>query len=518
MESHQRAKQAEKDTTDFDKKEDFEEASAEKPTRSRAGAKKGTEQVKAVESKVEESTVTKKAVGRGKNATTKQPIADKAEKKEDDVEEEVIEIKKIEEEKNGGGDVPPAKKSRGKKQVQEPKEKGKVVEEKSAVEVIEETVKETVTAKKAGRGKRQPQSKKIEEKEKENEEEPAASTEPIEEEKKKGKAKAAGAKRKAEDLDEVVIDIDSQTRRGRAKVAKDVEAVDEATGSAGDEAAGSKNVTDWSKVSFSDTAKTKDGRVWNKKFSSWNVNGVRAWLKNVSLPYIQKESPDIFCLQETKCDTKDLPMNVLKVEGYHDYWSSGDTKGYSGTGIYSKEKPLNVTYGIGITEHDAEGRVITLEFDKYFFVVTYIPNSGEKLKRLEYRQKWNVDFTAYLKKLDATKPVILCGDLNVAHNEIDLANPKGNAKTAGFTKEERQDFTALLKEGFVDSFRHLYPDKTKAYTYWSYRSNARAKNTGWRLDYFVLSERMMKDACDCVIRSEVYGSDHCPLVLLMALD
>ncbi|KAL5457388.1 hypothetical protein EMCRGX_G034640 [Ephydatia muelleri] len=483
-------KAAEKDTVDLDKKEDCEEVPAEKPTRNRAGANKGTEQVKAVESKVEESTVTKKAVGRGKNAIAKEPVADKAEKKGDNVVEEVKET-----------------------EVQEPKEeKGKVVEEKSTVEVIEETVKETVTAKKAAsRGKRQPQSKKIEEKEKENEEEPATSSEPVEEGKKKGKSKA-GAKRKAEDSDEVEIDTDFQTRRGRSKVAKggDVDA--------GDEAAGSKNVTDWSKISFSDTAKTKDGRVWNKKFSSWNVNGIRAWLKNSSLPYIQKESPDIFCLQETKCDTKDLPMDTLKVQGYHDYWSSGDTKGYSGTGIYTKEKPLNVTYGIGIAEHDAEGRVITLEFEKYYFVVAYIPNSGEKLKRLEYRQKWNVVFTAYLKKLDATKPVILCGDLNVAHSEIDLANPKGNTKTAGFTKEERQDFTALLKEGFVDSFRHLYPDRTKAYTYWSYRSNARAKNTGWRLDYFVQSERMMKDVCDCVIRSEVYGSDHCPLVLLMALN
>lgn len=280
----------------------------------------------------------------------------------------------------------------------------------------------------------------------------------------------------------------------------------------------SSKTTDWTSIPWSELGQTSDSRPWNIKFSSWNVNGIRAWLKNGGFDYISHEAPDVFCVQETKCSLDQIPKDKLEVEGYHMYWNSAEKAGYSGVGLYSKVEPLEVTYGMGIKKHDMEGRLITCEYENFFVVTAYVPNAGEGLKRLDYRQEWDVDFRAYLKTLDSKKPVILCGDLNVAHNEIDLKNPKTNYnKTAGFTQQERDGFTALLGEGFVDSFRHLYPD-TQTFTYWSYRFNARAKNIGWRLDYFVLSERLMRDVCSCVVRSEVVGSDHCPLVLAMAMS
>ncbi|XP_020622304.1 DNA-(apurinic or apyrimidinic site) lyase-like, partial [Orbicella faveolata] len=231
----------------------------------------------------------------------------------------------------------------------------------------------------------------------------------------------------------------------------------------------------------------------------------------------KREDPDVFCIQETKCQEETLPKEV-KFSGYHTYWAHAENKaGYSGVGLCSKTKPIKVTYGIGISEHDNEGRVITAEFDDFYLVTAYVPNSGRGLPRLGYRQGWDKDFTEYLKTLDKKKPVILCGDLNVAHKEIDLANPKTNTKTAGFTKEERQGFTELLEEGFVDSFRHFYPKKERQYSFWSYMGNARAKNVGWRLDYFVVSERLVPKMCDSLIRQRAKGSDHCPVVLLLAL-
>ncbi|CAG5118257.1 unnamed protein product, partial [Candidula unifasciata] len=239
-------------------------------------------------------------------------------------------------------------------------------------------------------------------------------------------------------------------------------------------------------IDFSALAKTKDGKVANFKIASWNVNGLRAWLER---SYI-----------------------------HPDFWLSGDKEGYSGVGLYYRTSPLNITEGIGIKKHDEEGRVITAEFDKFFLVNTYIPNSGRGLPRLDYRTKeWDVDFRNYLKSLDKKKPVVWCGDLNVAHHEIDLKNPKGNKKTAGFTIEERESFTVTLSEGFIDSFRYLYPHQEGAYTFWTHMMNARAKNTGWRLDYFVLSERLKDNLCDSIIRSHVLGSDHCPIVLQLAL-
>ncbi|CAF1252065.1 unnamed protein product [Rotaria magnacalcarata] len=254
----------------------------------------------------------------------------------------------------------------------------------------------------------------------------------------------------------------------------------------------------------------------NLKLVSWNVNGIRAWITNKGLKYIEQEQPDIICFQELKCDKEKIPKEATPT-GYKAFWLSGDQAGYSGVGLLTKIDPVDVKYGIGIAEHDNEGRVITAEYDKFYLVASYIPNSGRKLVRLTYRQKFNQAFHAYLKELDSKKPVIWCGDLNVSHLEIDLANPKTNTKTAGFTKEERNDFSKILTDGFIDSFRHLYPDKRDAYTYWAYFRNARQRNIGWRLDYFILSSNLQEYLCDFIIQNQVYGSDHCPIVLLLAV-
>ncbi|OWF42055.1 DNA-(apurinic or apyrimidinic site) lyase-like [Mizuhopecten yessoensis] len=263
---------------------------------------------------------------------------------------------------------------------------------------------------------------------------------------------------------------------------------------------------------------TADGRKATLKITSWNVNGLRAWLKGDGLNYLKTHNPDILCVQETKCSLTKLPKEV-EYEGYHAFWYSADTEGYAGTGMYTKTKPISLTNGIGIDKHDSEGRIITAEFEKFFLVTSYVPNSGKGLVRLNYRTKeWDIDFRGYLKKLDAKKPVILCGDLNVAHTPADLKNPKTNKKTPGFTEAEREEFTKLLGEGYVDSFRELYPNARDCFSFWTYMMNARAKNVGWRLDYFVLSERLKTDLCDSIIQQSIMGSDHCPIMLSMALD
>ena len=246
------------------------------------------------------------------------------------------------------------------------------------------------------------------------------------------------------------------------------------------------------------------------KLISWNVNGLRAvW--NKGFEDIFKElNADIFCIQETKMQEGQLDVNF---DGYINTFNSAERKGYSGTAIFSKLKPISVTKGIGIEEHDNEGRVITLEFEGFYLVNCYTPNAQRELTRLDYRMKWEDDFKNYLVKLDNQKPVILCGDLNVAHNEIDLKNPKTNRGNAGFTDEEREKFTLLLNSGFVDSFRYLYPDKTDCYSWWSYMGRAREKNVGWRIDYFVVSEKIKTDILDAKIHSEIMGSDHCPVEL-----
>ena len=250
------------------------------------------------------------------------------------------------------------------------------------------------------------------------------------------------------------------------------------------------------------------------KLISWNVNGLRAvWNKDFAYIFNSIDA-DIFCIQETKMQEGQLDVNF---DGYYQYFNSAVRKGYSGTAIFTKIEPNNVTYGIGIEEHDQEGRVITLEFDNFHMVNVYTPNSQRELTRLEYRQKWEDDFREYLKRLDDKKPVILCGDLNVAHKEIDLKNPKTNRGNAGFTDEEREKFTTLLESGFVDSFRYLYPDKENAYTWWSYMMKAREKNIGWRIDYFIVSDRIKDKIKDAKILAEIMGSDHCPVELDIVL-
>lgn len=246
------------------------------------------------------------------------------------------------------------------------------------------------------------------------------------------------------------------------------------------------------------------------KLISWNVNGLRACVGKGFLDYFKEQQADIFCLQETKLQEGQIE---LELDGYHQYWNYAEKKGYSGTAIFTKEKPISVHYGIGIEEPDKEGRVITLEFEKFYMITVYTPNSQEKLARLDYRMKWEEDFKSYLLELDKKKPVIVCGDLNVAHKEIDLKNPKTNRKNAGFSDEEREKMTKLLESGFVDSFRYFYPDKTDIYSWWSYRFSARAKNAGWRIDYFLVSDRIKENMKGAEIHTEILGSDHCPVLL-----
>lgn len=250
------------------------------------------------------------------------------------------------------------------------------------------------------------------------------------------------------------------------------------------------------------------------KFISWNVNGLRACYDKGFADAFNRLEADFFCLQETKMQEGQLDVQF---EGYQSYWNYAEKKGYSGTAIFSKVKPLSVTYGLGIEEHDHEGRVITLELESYYLITVYTPNSQEELRRLDYRMKWDDDFRAYLKKLEEKKPVIVCGDLNVAHKEIDLKNPKTNRKNAGFTDEERAKFTTLLESGFTDTFRYFYPEQEGIYSWWSYRFKAREKNAGWRIDYFLTSDSLKDKLRDAQIHTDILGSDHCPVELTIEL-
>ncbi len=248
------------------------------------------------------------------------------------------------------------------------------------------------------------------------------------------------------------------------------------------------------------------------KLISWNVNGLRACVEKGFPDFFKNADADVFCIQESKLQEGQIQ---LLTEGYHQYWNYAQKKGYSGTAVFTKTEPLAVRYGIGMEEHDTEGRVITLEFEDYYLVTVYTPNSQKELARLNYRMKWEDDFRMYLLGLDASKPVVLCGDLNVAHKEIDLKNPASNRKNAGFTDEERSKFSTLLDAGFIDTYRFFYPDKKDAYTWWSYMFNAREKNAGWRIDYFCTSARLADRLADAVIHPEVFGSDHCPVELIL---
>lgn len=248
-----------------------------------------------------------------------------------------------------------------------------------------------------------------------------------------------------------------------------------------------------------------------KKFISWNVNGLRACVNKGFLDFFKEIDADVFCVQETKLQEGQIDLDL---DGYHQYWNYAEKKGYSGTAMFSKDEPLSVKYGIGIEEHDKEGRVITAEFDTYYIVTCYTPNSQNELKRLDYRMEWEEAFLAYLKELEKSKPVILCGDLNVAHMEIDLKNPKTNRKNAGFTDEEREKMTVLLDSGFTDTFRYFYPDKEGIYSWWSYRFKAREKNAGWRIDYFISSKELNDKLVSAAIHTDILGSDHCPVELV----
>ncbi len=247
-----------------------------------------------------------------------------------------------------------------------------------------------------------------------------------------------------------------------------------------------------------------------KKLISWNVNGIRACVKKGFMDFFKEIDADVFCIQESKMQEGQLE---LELEGYYQYWNYAVKKGYSGTAIFTKQEPVSVYYGLGIESHDLEGRVITLEFDKYYIVTVYTPNSQSELARLDYRLQWEEDFRNYLKRLEEKKSVIVCGDMNVAHEEIDLKNPKTNRKNAGFTDEEREKFSQLIDAGFIDTYRYFYPNVTDVYSWWSYRFSARVKNAGWRIDYFLVSEKIKDKLIDARIHTEIMGSDHCPVEL-----
>lgn len=250
------------------------------------------------------------------------------------------------------------------------------------------------------------------------------------------------------------------------------------------------------------------------KLISWNVNGLRACIGKGFTEFLLAEDADLFCVQETKLQEGQI---ALELPGYHQYWNYAEKKGYSGTAVFTKTEPLSVSYGMGIEEHDHEGRMITLEYPDHYFLTVYTPNSQRELTRLNYRMRWEEDFLAYLQKLEEKKPVVFCGDLNVAHQEIDLKNPKTNHKNAGFTDQERAKFTALTEAGFIDTFRYFYPDLEGAYSWWSYQFSARAKNAGWRIDYFLVSDSLTEKLQDAVIYKDVLGSDHCPVGLSIDL-
>lgn len=250
------------------------------------------------------------------------------------------------------------------------------------------------------------------------------------------------------------------------------------------------------------------------KLISWNVNGIRACVGKGFMDYFKEVDADIFCIQESKMQEGQLE---LEMPGYHQYWNYAEKKGYSGTAVFTKQKPISVQNGIGVEEHDHEGRVITLEFEHFYMVTVYTPNSQNELARLSYRMTWEDAFLEHLKRLEESKPVIVCGDMNVAHKEIDLKNPKTNRKNAGFTDEEREKFSQLLESGFIDTYRYFYPDAEGMYSWWSYRFKAREKNAGWRIDYFLVSESLKEKLVDAKIHTEVQGSDHCPVELLIEI-
>ncbi|XP_029715074.1 DNA-(apurinic or apyrimidinic site) endonuclease isoform X2 [Aedes albopictus] len=391
----------------------------------------------------------------------------------------------------------PAKKS--KQAAKEPSPKKASPKKAAVVEAVsEEANGDLAPAKAGGRGRKKAA-------EETNGEAPAAAAakKPAKEPKKRTAATAV----ETATTDEVEKPLDGVTQRKKAKTEPAKKPKAEKKPAAPKV---NKSATDYASVSFD----IPGGKEFNFKISSWNVAGLRSWVSKGGLDFFEHEKPDILCVQETKCMEDQLPEEARQVKGYHPYWLC-KPGGYAGVAIYSKKMPINVTYGLGDEEQDADGRLLTAEYEKFYLVCVYVPNAGRGLVTLPKRMRWDEKFHKYLKDLDSKKPVVLCGDMNVAHEEIDLANPKSNKKNAGFTPEERAGMTKLLSLGFVDTFRQLYPDQTGAYTFWTYMGNARSKNVGWRLDYFITSERFTGKVVDHVIRSGVYGSDHCPLTLFL---
>ncbi|KPJ00999.1 Recombination repair protein 1 [Papilio xuthus] len=395
-----------------------------------------------------------------------------------------------------------------KKETKSRKNQGKKAQPKEQEDKEEDIVEDTQTTKKRRGAKKDDKSK--DSKEEEEVEEKAPEVKPA-----KGKRGAKNAAAKAAEAEQDIQDTGESNNKRRRKAADDKAGAEDSKKKA---PAKNKTATKYEDIDFSSDSKTSQGKDWNFKISSWNVDGIRAWMDKGGLEYIQYEKPDILCLQEIKCSKEKLPEPIKNVPGYHAYWLCSEQDGYAGVGIYTTKLAMNVQYGLQDEELDSEGRIITAEYEQFYLICTYVPNAGRKLVTLPKRLKWNEEFRKHVKSLDKKKPVIICGDMNVSHNEIDLANPKTNRKNAGFTEEERTGMTELLGDGFVDTYRLLYPDKTSAYTFWTYMFNCRAKNVGWRLDYFIVSERLVTSVCDSIIRDSVYGSDHCPVTLLLHLS
>nr|XP_016940250.1 recombination repair protein 1 isoform X2 [Drosophila suzukii] len=428
--------------------------------------------------------------------------------------------------------------------------KGKAVEPEPEAVGDSEIVKDEVESAPKATAASKKRTKKVKDEEGVEENEPKAEAKPTKQRGKKeakeelpAPAKKRGQKASGEKENGVAAETEppaeSKPARGRKKPAAKPEATEEIDGAAeskpvrarkkaavkaddpeDDDAEVSSKTTKKSKKAegTSSVALDKDAfalpadKVFNLKITSWNVAGLRAWLKKDGLQLVDLEEPDIFCLQETKCANEQLPEEVTRLPGYHPYWLCMPG-GYAGVAIYSKIMPINVEYGIGNEEFDDVGRMITAEYEKFYLINVYVPNSGRKLVNLEPRMRWEKLFQEYVQKLDALKPVVICGDMNVSHMAIDLENPKTNTKNAGFTQEERDKMTELLGLGFVDTFRHLYPERKGAYTFWTYLANARARNVGWRLDYCLVSERFVPKVVEHEIRSKCLGSDHCPITI-----
>ncbi|XP_052758701.1 DNA-(apurinic or apyrimidinic site) endonuclease isoform X2 [Galleria mellonella] len=484
------------------KKEQAVEKNADIKPKETVKSRKNTKQEKATSEAIEEGEIEEKPVAkkRGRKPQPKLDEKSKPEESNETVEEEAK------------SDLPTKDKKKGVKAAavkentpdseKDESQEGKPVEE----------IKKKETKGRKGLGKKA----QVKEEVKEKSENKGDVKETTEEDNADGKAKTVKAKRSTKNkVAETAAPAEEEPQdTGEPKKKKRATAEDTK------KKAPPKNkaTTDYDSLDFSNSSKNAQGKEWNYKIASWNVDGIRAWLSKGGLDYIQHEKPDILCLQEIKCSQEKLPNEVTNLPGYHAYWLCSDKDGYAGVGIYTTKLAMNVTYGLQNEELDNEGRIITAEYEHFYLICTYVPNAGRNLVTLPKRLQWNEEFRKYVNELDKKKPVIICGDMNVAHNEIDLANPKTNKKNAGFTIEERTGMTDLLGDGFVDTYRHLYPDKTGAYTFWTYMMNSRAKNVGWRLDYFIVSQRFLPSLCDNVIRGGVYGSDHCPISLFLHLS